>query len=903
MCGAVFAPLAAFAIDYVNADGTPGTDPGAASASQISSSSGTLTLTTGWYYVSGNVTASSGIVINGNVKIILTDGYALITTGAIRQAGIVVTAGNTLTIYGQSGGTGSLTATGGNDSAGIGGNDSAVIGGSGSGSGGNINIISGKVTANGGGIGAGIGGGYGGSGGNITISGGTVTANGGGSRGAGIGGGGHGNSGGSGGNITISGGTVTANGNGAGIGGGYGLGGYGGDGGTINITGGIVTANGGSRGAGIGGGSGAGDSSGYGGSGDTITITGGIVTANGGDRSAGIGGGSGVGPGSTAGGGGTITISGQAIVKATRGTNAPYDIGPGTGGNGNGNPATVTITGGSVEATNNAISNTPTNGSNTLYRVTYPPTGTATGSFSLAVTGAPDYPFTMPSSGTAYLWLPTPMNIIEIINAIADGSPGVETSTLISLDFAPAIAVTLSDSNITITNGTGAATKGVTVIRDGAQQSIALDSVATEGEVLVTVNPPVGYALLLPNELSVDVYKKSVNGTVATPTASPAGGIYLSAQTVTLSTVTTGADIYYTLNGNTPTSGDTLYSAPITVPVNTTLKAIAVKPNMTDSAVMEEVYTDNFIPVTNITDVPTLTPERTPLILSGTIEPQDATYKTIVWSVLNAGATGATVSGDTLNTTLAGTVNVLATITNGLENLPEPLDYIQSFDITVRPLTASELIAESIRDNSGLDAIASGDVITVSGDQVGASTLTIDTTQSPGARIQWNASYKGSLPLPLVIVRGNGVIELGVGANISNTMGSALTSEGDIIISGAVIEANGDYATAVFSEKNISMSSGSVSANGMDGMALFAAGDITLTGGSLSATGERGLAVHALGTLRVNDSVLITPSQAIKAEGGIVHIDSGKGGGGCGVGFGVGAIALALCLMARARKK
>jgi hypothetical protein len=132
----------------------------------------------------------------------------------------------------------------------------------------------GSLTATGGSDGAGIGGGIRGAGGTITISGGTVTATGG-SDGAGIGGGsrdGYNGDYGDGGTITISGGTVTATGgsDGAGIGGGGG--GYG-DGGTITISGGTVTAIGGNSGAGIGGGGG------YGGDGDggvagTITVAG-----------------------------------------------------------------------------------------------------------------------------------------------------------------------------------------------------------------------------------------------------------------------------------------------------------------------------------------------------------------------------------------------------------------------------------------------------------------------------------------------------------------------------------------------------------------------------------------------------------------------------------------------------
>ena len=63
----------------------------------------------------------------------------------------------------------------------------------------------------------------------------------------------------------------------------------------------------------------------------------------------------------------------------------------------------------------------------------------------------------------------------------------------------------------------------------------------------------------------------------------------------------------------------------------------------------------------------------------------------IVWSVQNAGTTGATISGSTLNTTAAGTVTVMATVVNGAS---ESSDYTQDFTITVSRVTnASELIS------------------------------------------------------------------------------------------------------------------------------------------------------------------------------------------------------------------
>jgi uncharacterized repeat protein (TIGR02543 family) len=78
---------------------------------------------------------------------------------------------------------------------------------------------------------------------------------------------------------------------------------------------------------------------------------------------------------------------------------------------------------------------------------------------------------------------------------------------------------------------------------------------------------------------------------VAKPTATPAGGNYATAQTVTLATSTEGADIHYTLDGTTPAATSTLYSSPITISETKTLKAIAVKTGMTNSDMLTAAYT------------------------------------------------------------------------------------------------------------------------------------------------------------------------------------------------------------------------------------------------------------------------------------------------------------------------
>lgn len=79
---------------------------------------------------------------------------------------------------------------------------------------------------------------------------------------------------------------------------------------------------------------------------------------------------------------------------------------------------------------------------------------------------------------------------------------------------------------------------------------------------------------------------------VAAPAFSPGGGSYTSAQSVTITTATSGASIRYTTDGSTPgATAGTLYSGPVNIATTTTLKAIAYKSGLADSPVSSATYT------------------------------------------------------------------------------------------------------------------------------------------------------------------------------------------------------------------------------------------------------------------------------------------------------------------------
>jgi hypothetical protein len=104
--------------------------------------------------------------------------------------------------------------------------------------------------------------------------------------------------------------------------------------------------------------------------------------------------------------------------------------------------------------------------------------------------------------------------------------------------------------------------------------------VVTNGKVYVSANKKVAvYGLL------------SAEPTAAAPLISPEGGTFSASQSVTLSSTTASAEIYYTLSGATPTSSSTLYSGPITINTNTMVKAIASATGYVQSGVSSATFT------------------------------------------------------------------------------------------------------------------------------------------------------------------------------------------------------------------------------------------------------------------------------------------------------------------------
>ena len=121
-------------------------------------------------------------------------------------------------------------------------------------------------------------------------------------------------------------------------------------------------------------------------------------------------------------------------------------------------------------------------------------------------------------------------------------------------------------------------------IKDGASASAyTADTVSFP----VTLNVESGKA----SAVGLMIEYKKAKESVATPVVAPGGGTFTGSQTVTLSCATVGAEIHYTTNGTEPTAASTKYDAPFTITETTTVKAIAVKEGMADSAVLTVTFT------------------------------------------------------------------------------------------------------------------------------------------------------------------------------------------------------------------------------------------------------------------------------------------------------------------------
>ena len=134
-------------------------------------------------------------------------------------------------------------------------------------------------------------------------------------------------------------------------------------------------------------------------------------------------------------------------------------------------------------------------------------------------------------------------------------------------------------------------------------------SILYEGQITIGKSMTLKAIAILDDESSF-IVSAEYELKVATPVFSIEGGTYREAQTVTITSATPGATIYYTTDGSEPTTSSAEYSGAINVTETTTLKAIAVYGEMDNSDVATATYTikeplsgDVFVKATSESDL------------------------------------------------------------------------------------------------------------------------------------------------------------------------------------------------------------------------------------------------------------------------------------------------------------
>jgi hypothetical protein len=157
--------------------------------------------------------------------------------------------------------------------------------------------------------------------------------------------------------------------------------------------------------------------------------------------------------------------------------------------------------------------------------------------------------------------------------------------------------------------------------------------------------------------------------TAAAPTFSPAAGSYATSQSVTIGDATSGATIYYTTNGTTPTTSSAVYSGPLTVSATETLEAIAVATGYSNSPVATAAYT-----IAPTLPAPAFSPAAGSYSTTQSVTVSDSTAGATIYYTTN-GTTPTTSS-----TKYTGAITVSATET--LEAIAVEAGYTNSEAVT-----------------------------------------------------------------------------------------------------------------------------------------------------------------------------------------------------------------------------
>lgn len=167
----------------------------------------------------------------------------------------------------------------------------------------------------------------------------------------------------------------------------------------------------------------------------------------------------------------------------------------------------------------------------------------------------------------------------------------------------------------------------------------------------------------------------------ATPTFSPAGGTYLGAQTVTINDGTSGANLYYTLDGTVPTVSSTLYTGPVAVSSSATLSAIAVASGYSNSGVATAQYV-----ISSGTQAPLISPAGGTFSAAQSVTIADGTPGAIIYYTVDGSTptSNSTVYSSPITVSANATISAIA-IASGVSSTVTTAAFVINVPVAAAP--------------------------------------------------------------------------------------------------------------------------------------------------------------------------------------------------------------------------
>jgi len=273
-----------------------------------------------------------------------------------------------------------------------------------------------------------------------------------------------------------------------------------------------------------------------------------------------------------------------------------------------------------------------------------------------------------PTTSSNVYYAPFAVSTTETVKAIAVAVGGASSAvgsaayTIVSATpaFSPAAGTYTGAQSVTITDAASPATiyyttNGTTPTTSSPVYSGPIQVSATETVEAIAVSPGESTS-------AVGSAKYTINsGTAtATPTFSPAAGTYTGTQSVTISDSTSGAVIYYTTNGTTPTASSPVYSGPVIVDATETIEAIGIAHADSSSAVGSAKYTIN---AGTKAATPTFSPAAGSYTGSQKVTISDSTSGSTIFYTTNGTTptTASSVYSGAIPVTATETIEALAT--------------------------------------------------------------------------------------------------------------------------------------------------------------------------------------------------------------------------------------------------